>query len=113
MKKIFSFLLPALFLAGFVMLLPSCKKCKTCTFTTVTRCAQCKVGGFDLPEVCEANNQSNYDNAKSLCATANGTWTITKTDTTRVAEDICANNKADLVDKSIDLRLKGYICVDK
>lgn len=113
MKKTLPLLLATLLLASFSFLLPSCQKCKTCTLTTTTRCAQCTVGGFDLPEVCEANNQSNFDNAESLCATASGTWTITRTDSTQVSEDICGNNKVDVVDKSIDLRLRGYICVDK
>ncbi|MBL0308291.1 MAG: hypothetical protein IPP77_00885 [Bacteroidetes bacterium] len=112
-KKIYSLLLPVFLFAGLVTFLPSCKKCKDCSLTTVLNCGKCAVNGFDISQGCEKDGKTAYNNMKSLCATATGTWTITSSDTTIVSEEVCANNKADVVDKSIDLRLQGYTCVDK
>ena len=112
MKQTLSLTFFFLLMAGF-FLLPSCTKCKTCTLTSVSQCARCVVAGIDGPEVCEATNKNNYENSKSVCAAASGTWTITDSDTTRVSEEVCAKNKVDVLDQSIELRLKGYVCVDK
>lgn len=112
MKKTLSFTFFSLLMAGMISL-PSCTKCKTCTLTTVSQCARCVVGGIEGPEVCEATNKNNYETSKSVCAAASGSWTITDSDTTRVSEELCSKSKVDVLDQSIELRLKGYVCADK